>query len=284
MQITNEYGLPQQMVELCSQDYIYEPGEYRVTSLLKGIKETLLLRRHSDEIVVDVSEMVWLLFGSAVHHILEKQNLADSELGEERLKVRFGDYILSGQFDLYCAETNMITDYKTASVWKIVFGDYKDWKQQQLIYAYMLRDAGFDVDRGRVWAFLKDHRKSEARKSSDYPRRPVAKVDFDLSGDAGEWIKNKFEEIRVCELLEDDAIPTCTEEERWYTGTTYAVMKKGRKSALRVLKSMEDAELWMEANGKGEYIEERAGMDNKCVEYCWAAPFCNYWRETYGDQ
>ena len=73
MRITNKYGLPQAFVKMAESDYEYRPKRYSVTSILKGIRETLLERRHHNEIEVDVSDMVWALFGTAVHEILASQ-------------------------------------------------------------------------------------------------------------------------------------------------------------------------------------------------------------------
>jgi len=69
----------------------------------------------------------------------------------------------------------------------------------------------------------------------------------------------------------------CTAEERYNSGPRYAVMKKGRKTALRVLDTREAAEEWM-ATGGGDFIEERPGEDKKCLEYCAAAAFCSYYQ------
>ena len=75
MIITNELNLPQAFVQMAQRDeYETANNEYRVTSLLKGIRETELERRHSREIKRDVSDMVWLLFGTATHSILEPQD------------------------------------------------------------------------------------------------------------------------------------------------------------------------------------------------------------------
>lgn len=86
--------------------------------------------------------------------------------------------------------------------------------------------------------------------------------------------------IAVAEKLPDNKLPVCTPEERYRNGDKYAVMKKGRKSALRVLDTEEEAKKWMEENGKGEYIEYRPGTDDKCIHYCYAKDFCSYYREN----
>lgn len=282
MIITNKYGLPQAFVEMAQRDYTYAPNEYRVTSLLKGIRETILERRHDAEIERDVSDMIWMLFGTAVHSILERQQERDEEIKETRVKIPIGNYVLSGQFDLYNAETRTITDYKTASVWKVLFGDYKDWHRQTLIYAYMMRSIGFPANKAEIVAMLKDHSKRDAKYKADYPQLPVKKVCFDFTGkdfdEIEKWLIDKFMEIQRAEQLPDDELPLCTPEERFNSGDKYAVMKKGRKTALRVLDSHEEAEKWMADNG-GDFIETRPGEDKKCLDYCAACEFCNYYRE-----
>jgi len=282
MIITNKLNLPSPFVSFAQRDYVYEPNEYRVTSLLKGIRETILERRHHKEIERDVSDMVWLLFGTAVHGILEKHQEHGHELKEERIKVPIGDYILSGQFDLYNDETKIVTDYKTASVWKIIFGDFEDWRRQTLIYCLMLRKIGFDAQGGQIVAFLKDHSKRDAKIKPDYPQFPVQVVKFNFTDDdfkeCEEWLQARFEEIAAAEKLPDDELPICTPDERFNSGDKFAVMKKGRKTALRVLDSMEEAEQWKAENG-GDEIVIRPGEDKKCLDYCAACEFCSYYKE-----
>lgn len=282
MKITNTQNLPTPFIDAVSNEYEFAENEYRVTSLLKGIRETILERRHRNEIEQDASDMLWLILGSAVHSIMENAQEKDCEIKEERLKVDINGYILSGQFDLYNAETETITDYKTASVWKIMFANYDDWRKQLLIYGYMLRKIGFNVQKGEIVAMLKDHNKRDSKYKEGYPKFPVQTVKFTFTDkdfeDIGVWLKSKFADIEYMEQLADDDLPICTPEERYNSGDKYAVMKKGRKTALRVLDTKEAAEEWLTANG-GDYIEERKGEDKKCVDYCNAAPFCSYARE-----
>jgi len=283
MKITNNLGLPKPLVDMAQSDYKFKPNEYRVTSLLKGIRETILERRHHSEIEQDVSDMIWLLFGTAVHSVLEKHQEGDHEIKEARLKIPIGDYTLSGQFDLYNAETKTVTDYKTCSVWKVIYGEYEDWRRQLLIYSYMLQSIGFPVEKAEIIALMKDHSKSQAKIKADYPKQPVRKITFTFTekdfAEIESWLHQRFEEIAKAEKLPDDELPLCTPEERFNSGDKFAVMKKGRKTALRVLDSMEDAENWMAANG-GDYIETRKGEDKKCQDYCSACEFCNYYKEV----
>ena len=169
MIITNNLKLPAPFVNMAQRDYIYEPNEYRVTSLLKGVRETILERRHDAEIERDVSDMVWMLFGTAVHGVLEKHEEGGNELKEQRIKIPFGDYVLSGQLTSTMTRQRP-SNYKTASVWKIIFGVRR-------IGAGSLNLSPCPKDRirrsgGEIVAFLKDHSKRDAKIKADYPQFP----------------------------------------------------------------------------------------------------------------
>ena len=283
MIITNKLGLPQSFVEMAKSDFTADPKTYRVTSLLKGIRETILERRHANDIEQDVSDMIWLLFGTAAHGILEKQKEAGHEIKETRISIEIGGYTLSGQFDLYNDADKKITDYKTCTVWKVIYSDYKDWKRQLLIYAYMMRKIGFWVNSGEIVAIMKDHSKREAKYKAEYPKLPVTVIKFDFIEDDFDeihiWLNDRFQDITVFEQLPDDELPLCTPEERYNSGDKFAVMKNGRKTAMRVLDNKKEAEQWMKDNG-GDSIETRPGEDKKCIDYCAACEFCNYYKNN----
>jgi len=282
MVITNKLGLPAPFVSMAQSDYTLAPNEYRVTSLLKGVRETILERRHGDKIERDVSDMIWLLFGTAVHSVLESHEESADEFKEERIKIQIGDYVLSGKFDLFNAVTGTVTDYKTASVWKVIYQTFDDWRRQTLIYCYMLRQIGFDARCAEIIAILKDHSKADAKRKADYPQFPVQKITFDFTEEdfveCEEWLKSKFRDISLAENLPDVELPLCTPEERFNSGEKYAVMKKGRKTALRVLNNEAAAVEWIHENG-GDFIEMRKGTDKKCIDYCSACDFCSYYNE-----
>ena len=202
-------------------------------------------------------------------------------------RLPIGNYMLTGKFDLYDAKTETVTDYKTASVWKVRFGDYADWRRQTLIYCWMLRQIGFAASKARIVAFLKDHNKTKAKYEEGYPKHPVQTIDFSFSEDdfveCEEWLKARFALIAVAEQMPDDELPVCSPKERFNSGDKYAVMGKGRKRALRVLESKEEAELWQMNHG-GDYIDYRPGEDKKCADYCAVREFCSYYKERFKDE
>lgn len=284
MKLTNELNLPQPFVDAATSDYQYTDKRYSVTSVLKGTREAILQRRHADEIETDVSEMVWAIFGSAVHKILEQSVETADQLKENWLSVEVQNgYELSGIFDLYDDATGTVTDYKTATVWKFIYKEFDDWRTQCLAYVWLLRKIGFNARRGEIVGMLKDHSKTKAKTDHTYPQHPVQCIgweftDKDLEG-FDSWLKDKFADIEQSEKLSDDDLPLCSDVERWHKPDKYAVMKEGRKTAVKLYDSEEEANARVEAEGKGFYVEHRKGEDSKCLNYCSACEFCSHYRE-----
>lgn len=277
MKITNKLGLPESFVQMAQQNETMAENEIRVTSLLNGHCEEELKRRHYGEITQDVSDMIWMLFGTAAHAVLENQAETDTQFKEERLKMPISNSVLTGKSDLYDAKTKTITDYKTTSVWKIIFKDFDAWEKQLMLYAMEWQYWGFPVEKCEIIAILKDHSKAKAKFDPDYPPYPVQKITFNVTDKKIEEIK-AFAEKRIKERealrdLPDEELPICTAEERYNTGEKYAVMANNKKKALRVLDDYAEAKEWMKNNG-GDYINVRRGEDKKCMEYCFVKEFC----------
>lgn len=282
MIITNHANLPMPFVRMCEESYQSQPKRYSVTTLLKPVREILLKRRHEAVIEQDCSDMIWLLFGKAVHSILENYGTSKNEFAEEKLTVTLENgYTVSGIIDLYDIDRAEVVDYKTASVWKVTFKDYDDWKKQGMMYAWLLRNNGLACKSVVFYAILKDHNKQKAKFDSSYPQSPVVKVEFpvvDAEVNAiDKFIREKIDEIIKYEDVPDDELPLCSCEDRWNGGDTFAVMKKGRKTAMRVLDSMVEAERWKADNG-GDFIETRKGVDKKCIDYCLVCNKCDYYK------
>lgn len=286
MRITNNYNLPDAIVKALQSDYQYKPFQFSVTTILSGIKSFLLAKRHQNEIEMDASEGVNMLLGTAVHNIFEGHENED-EVAEDYIKIKVNDlYSLSGRFDLYNLKTEEITDYKTCSIWKIKFKDFKDWKQQLLIYGWMLRKLGLKVKNSKITALIKDWKKTELKlakqKSEYYPETPIINVPFEFTEEdyveIEKWIVNRFNEIQNAEMLVDDDIPICSEEERWYSGDKYAVMKGNNKRAIRVFDTEAEAKEF-EKNDDLYWIDVRKGRNTKCEDYCNACQFCNYYKQ-----
>ena len=119
MIITNKYNLPEPYFKSCLKDEHprFDWDTFSVTELMKGTKEIVLNRRFYQELQQDCVDMIWTVFGTAVHKVMEGHE-GENELAEERISIEIpcGEYGIrhvSGGFDLYNAETQLITDYKT---------------------------------------------------------------------------------------------------------------------------------------------------------------------------
>lgn len=285
--ITNKLNLPAPLVQAASDTRELKPKSYSVTEILKGTREIILSRRHRDEIVEDASDRIWLIFGTAVHKILEQASETDTQIKEGRIEADMGDgYELTGIFDLYDDETGTVTDYKTASVWKVIYNEWDDYRKQLLAYCWILHRMGFKANRGRIVALLKDHSKTKANREAGYPPYPVYTVDFQFTEDElegfGEWARRKFEEIRAAESVPDGELPQCTADERWYKPGKFAVMKEGRKKAVKLYDDRAEADIHaLEIGGR---VDCRPGRDGKCDGYCRCREFCEHWRTVYGGE
>ena len=80
--------------------------------------------------------------------------------------------------------------------------------------------------------------------------------------------------------MTQNVIPLCTDEDMWKKEDKYAVMKKNRKTALRVLSSEEEAREYVSnIDGKLEIVK-REGECSRCVgNYCGVADFCDQYKK-----
>lgn len=286
MTITNIYNLPQPFVDAVSREYTPTPKRYSVTTILKDNREIILSRRHSDEIQQDVSDMIWAIFGSAVHKVLETANPQDELLKEFFMSAEIIEgYTLSGICDVYDTTNGEVIDYKVVSTFKCLKGDFEDFRKQGLLYCYLLRRRKFHASKATFYMILRDWQGSKARYDASYPQHQVQKVTFEFTDkdfeECEKWVIEKFESLKHDEELSDDELPVCSPESRWRTQTVFAVMKKGRKSALKLCATADEAQAESKARG-GDYIEVRQGTDRKCTDYCSCAAFCEYYQKQYG--
>lgn len=280
MIITNNLNLPSALVEAVSTDRHNKNGQYSATTLLKGTCETILMKRHWNEIKTDVSENIWQIFGTAVHSIFEKQK--DNSFKEEFFAVDVSNSKVTGRVDSYDMENETIVDWKTASVWKVQFKDFSDWKRQGVIYAWLLKKNGLNVKKCRFIALLKDHSKSKARFDASYPQSPVyvyesAVKEKDLE-EIEKFIKEKVRNLEESEKVDDEKLSPCTADERWATEGKWKAKKEGRKTALKVCDTEEEAKAVIK-DITGGYVEYVAGSSKKCIDYCSCKEFCPFYKK-----
>lgn len=285
MKVTNKLNLPAAFVNAVSVERHNKAGCYSATTLNKGTKEIILRERHWDEFTVDAADSVWAVWGTAVHALMESQ--PDNNFHEEKFKVPVCNSFVTGQVDSYDMEHATIFDWKTASVWKVQFADFGDWYKQGMTYAWLLKQSGLDVRHCVFVALLKDHSKSKAAKDANYPQSPVFKYEFDVTDEELQQtearIIAKVAEIENAYKLGDDDIEPCSAEERWADNEKWAVMKNGRKTAIKLFDNSADADAMAGKMGNSYYVEHRPAISRKCGEYCACKEFCNFYKSMKKD-
>lgn len=292
MKITNNAGLPEAIV-LAVQNDSYSPGDcdFSVTRLIAPAWQAKLLKEHSGEIVEDAADRIYSLMGQATHTVLERAAEIDESgaIYEKRFYLAVDGVKIGGQIDRYDPDTKTLQDYKQTSVWVHTFGLKPENIAQANIYKMMLEDAGHEVERMENICIYRDWSKSKARFDGEYPQQQIGihRVEW--------WSQEKTMRF-IKDRLEAHANPTpCTDEERWKDPAKWAVMKKGRKSALRVLNSEEEAREWAKRNGHadgesgalapGINLQERPSVAKRCQDYCACAQYCSvYQAELKGQE
>ena len=282
MKITNKLDLPTAFTNYATGDDSHAPvpNRYSCTEILGSTREIILNRRHYDDIEVDVADMVPALFGTAVHQVLEQNApvLESDILTECSVEAQFGDNTLTGRIDLLNLQTLSIEDYKTCSVSKVMHEDFDDWYKQGMEYAYLVfKTRGIILKHLKFYALMKDWSKLKSAVTSNYPSSPIYVWSYDIQDSDYDYIE-RFIKNKLAELSKyaEEEPPMCSDEERWYTGTKYAVYKKaGDARAAYVADTEDDAHNYIsnKCNGAGE-IEVRKGEYLKCKYYCNCSKFC----------
>ena len=293
MKITNHFNVPEPLVALARKEY-YSKGkaDYSVTEIMSPPRIQRLKRKHWDDMEQDVTDMLWSMLGSALHVVAERSEVID-HLNEERLFMEIDGVTLSGSIDLqqHVKGGVALKDYKFTSVWAVM-NDKPEWEQQLNVYAWMVHKIkGVDIKGLQICAILRDWSTRKAQTESGYPQAQIQMVDIPV------WSFDKTEKY-VHERIElhkeskvqadwDEELPECTDEERWMRTTTYAVKKEGRKSAVRVFDSEEDAvKLIEESEDKKKLsIEVRNGEPVRCTgNYCGVNKWCSQYQSYLKEQ
>ena len=284
VRFTNHHNLPEEIVKAILADDYDKPGENTIpcSVLINPARISILSKRHEKEIVKDVSEEIWALLGHSVHYILSKQGESLAHI-EKRVKIPFNGYFISGKPDYFNPVTGVIRDFKVTSVWKYIYGPkegYADWENQLNVYAWLLTMEGHTITGLEVTAILRDWQKREAMNNLEYPDVQIKRIPLPLwdTKKQEEFISERLNTLIKYSEAEDKDLPVCTPSERWTLPTKWAIMKEGRKSAVRVLDSEEEAKEHMKVNGLGLCsIVKRPGEDRRCDSYCDVCKFCSYY-------
>lgn len=275
MKISNHHNIPEAYVNMANQMIRKpDPNVFHVTELCDSPLIRILRYLHWDELEVDVTEMMWAIDGVVMHEFVAKYSPPHT-LTEEELEVIFNGYTIKGRPDLYhiVEGKGIIEDHKNTSVYAFLLSEKEEWEQQLNMYAWLYSHYGLKVDELKIQAKLRDWMKSKTYRDSHYPDVPFITKSIPL------WTQENTESFitrRIKAHCSPD--PVCTDRERWGRSPGYAVMKPGKKRALRVLPRFELAEQWIMDNvpNGNVNIEERKREYIRCKDYCPVRMVCKY--------
>jgi len=287
-QLTNFLNLPQPIVDAVKNDS-YNAGECHisVTKLIAPTKYSELTRRHQDEMVEDVSDRIYALFGSLGHLMLERAAGDGGGIVEKRFFAERMGWKLSGQADFVMdGGTAILTDYKFCAKAVAADGPKREWTEQLNILRWLASQNGIEVKEMEIVAIYRDWSKLQALKNKAYPQYPVERFPIDM------WPMENVEafidyrlklhqEARATQ--DDDMIPECSASERWQDPPIYAVKKKATSArAEKNGKHTSKEEADKHAASIGGIVEFRPSEPIRCLAYCAARKFCHFGRTVKG--
>jgi hypothetical protein len=118
MRITNKFNLPESIVQF-NQNAVYNSGKSNITctQLIDSPRIVQLRKKHQNELEQDISEMLWMIMGTAMHSIFDSVKV-EGTITEERLFTQLHGWDISGAIDSQIVEPDgiIIGDYKFTTV------------------------------------------------------------------------------------------------------------------------------------------------------------------------
>jgi len=282
MKITNKFNLPDPVVRaITAFDKDDQPEGLRVTTLIDSPRISQLRRMHYPKLTEDVSQLVYRVWGSAIHEILSRET-SNSYIAEERLSHEVDGTLISGAIDLQFIEDDAVQmfDYKTTAAYGVTQGIKPEWERQINVYAYLIRQVkGLTVKSASAVAWIRDWRQSDADTREGYPPAPVYEMPVHLWADDEQdrYVEERVRAHKNAEIQADfDDLPLCTDEERWAQPTKWAVHKGKNKRAMKggLFDVEADAEAFA-GESEDRNIQVRPGRYVRCESWCAVAPFCD---------
>jgi hypothetical protein len=288
MIITNKFNLPQTFVNVMKRP-TYSKGKAALsaTELINSPRIVQLRKAHEAELEYDVSEMVWSIFGTAVHGVLE-HGKDENHIVEERLHAEVDGWSISGAIDLQLINedgTYTINDYKTTGAWAVM-NEKADWEHQLNIYAWLVEKVkGVKVSKLEIVAIIRDWSRRDAAMKVNYPDAPIKVIPIQLWTQEfrEQFIRDRVTQHSNAMLTAElgETLPYCTPEQMWEKPPVFAIMKEGNVRAKSVHALESEATVSLEdlkkAAKKGEnfYLEVRKGDRTRCENFCQVSKYCD---------
>lgn len=286
MKITNKQGLPAPLVALLARDF-YTKGasQYSVTELMSPPKIRRMREQYDEEMEVDATKLIASQLGTFMHARLEKKSV-EGYTNEERIFHSIDGITISGAVDLqeHTEDGIVIIDYKFVKAWSVMKSK-DDWVTQLNIYKWLVETVKKQKVCGlKICAIIKDYTPHSTQEN--YPEAEAVMIDIPMwdSVTTETYVRKRLEMHRAAKQAQEfgEDLEPCTDEDRWMSETIYAVKREGRKTAIRVFKTIEEANELAEKE-KG-YVEERKGEPRRCIgDFCGVSKWCKQYQGELND-
>jgi hypothetical protein len=290
MKLTNKFNIPQTFMNVLDRPtYSKGKAHLSVTQLLNSPKIVALTKKFEDQIEQDASDMVWSIFGSAVHNVLE-HGKDENHIVEQRIHKEYEGWSISGAIDLQVVNPNGIDvkDYKTTTVWAVM-NEKIEWEVQLNMYAGLVEDVKkIPVTSVGIVAIIRDWNRRESTTREGYPEAPIKELPIRLwsKEERDAFIASRIALHSACEFAieTDGELPDCTPEEMWEKPTVWAVRKIGNKRAHSLYETEELATAALADLGANYEIEVRKGERTRCENFCPVNTWCTQYKTYVKEQ
>ena len=285
--ITNVLGLPEAIVRAVTRDtYSKGRAEFSATELLLPPRVRALRRRHRNEIVEDVSDVIYRLVGQIGHLVLERAGKGSKDIVEKRFFASVADHIISGQSDLVLAGDHWVGyDYKFTSIWTVKEGPKPEWiAQLNILRLLAWLDKKIAIPELINVAIYRDWSKREARREAKraadrgekitYPQHPagIFPVPVWSYQETEAFVRSRI----ALHLAAEKFLPDCTPEERWAKPDQWKVKKTfDAKRAVKGGVFDDQLEANKFAAKHGWHVVYTPAESIRCEDYCDVADFCS---------
>lgn len=270
-----DLALPQSLLNYLQQDN-YDSGSIPVDISATKLKDSPRISRlwsmHKDKIKVPFLNKGYAKLGEAWHKAME-ESAPESWICEKRFYADVDGKIISGAIDALepaGKNTYNIIDYKLMSTYKAQT-DLNEFEQQLNIYAFLLRENGYEVDGLFVSAVLRDWSANKVNQEG-YPKTqfPIFVMEKWKDKEAEDYVKRRIK------MHTSEEIPLCTDQDRWMSEPKYAVVSEKTKKAIKLYDTYESA---LAHQSKSTfYVEKRQAEPMRCKRFCDVAPYCDQYQ------
>ena len=261
--------------------YTHQPRRFGITNLTSPPQAVQLKRTRWQDMTMFASQRLPMLLGTITHKAFEKLDLPGILTEQKYEIVREVNgapatvVTIIDREQWHTPDCVSVTDLKTGSCYAAMGEPKADYIAQVNICAHALREkhgTGLEIRGLHLSYWCKDWVAGSFRKQPP-SANVVQEVPVWGPAQCEDYLMNRL----VLHIKAEDGMRVgCKDKEDRWKDDKWAVMKKGRKTAVKLFDDAESAGEWLREQNDQRLlsIEHRAGQPRRCMFYCDAAGVC----------